>query len=202
MQTLKDVVKAPSRMTPYGRAYYLKPIVSYHSDEVNKLGAKIEFENPRIIYKADRAWYNSLLYFNYSHPNRNVVSFEYRGDLYGRLCLGSLVSQMVTESIVNNPKYPIILYNFLSTYNNQGYWQYSEINHVCSLCKGKCAYAGFSYQRIKVGNKYICAKCQGYIVDKTGYPVDITEIADKDPKIAWDNTKRKFVYKGELKWQT
>jgi hypothetical protein len=199
MQTLKDVVKAPSRMTPYGRAYYLKPIVSYHSDDAAKIGSKIEFENPRVIYKAAREWYQSVLYFNYSHPNRNTISFEYRGDLYGQLCLGSLITQMTAESIVSNPKYPIILYNFLSTYNNSGYWQYSERNYVCALCKGKCVYKDYHDQRIKMGDKWICLKCQRYIVDSDGYSVDISEIPKKDPKITWDNTKKKFVYKGKLR---
>lgn len=200
MQTLKDVVKAPSRMTPYGRAYYLKPIVSYNSDDAAKTGPKIEFENPRVIYKQSHNWYESVLYFNYSHLNRSIVSFEYRGDLYGKLCLGSLVTQMVAEPIVNNPKYPIILYNFLSTYNRYGYWKHSERNHVCALCKGKSVYKEYYDQRIKVDNKYICLMCQRYMVDAKGMSVNICEILDKDPKITWDNTNKKFVYKGKLGW--
>lgn len=199
MQTLKDVVKAPSRMTPYGRAYYLKPIVSYHSDDTAKIGPKIEFENPRVIYKQAQNWYDSRLYFNYSHPNRNAITFEYRGDFYGQLCLGSLITQMTAEPIVNNPKYPIILYNFLSTYNNQGYWRHRETNHICMLCNGKSVYKDYYDQRIKCGGKYVCARCQGQIISPDGYPINISEIAEKDPKISWDKTKKRFIYKGKLR---
>lgn len=180
--------------------YYLQPIKCFPSrdeyestEEYNKRCEEshiFEFEKPTVIIEKNNVG-NLSIYFNYHHPNRNVIKFKYGKYFYGRMCLGDLYKIM---QMVNNLKYPEILYNYFSEYSDSGYWHPNDdLKYIDQLCPA-CSRPGH------IDGEY-CEGCE--IVDKHGHSVDIEYMdyndAHNPKKYSWDNKLKAFIYKGKFK---
>lgn len=188
MSDTKVLLRAP-RKIDHGKIYYLKPITSYHTDDQEKSGLSLYFEKPKVIVSTSNSWGDVDLYFNYHHPNRSkLTDFKYGRDYYGHVCVGDLD---VLMSVVENSKYPLILYNFLSTYNDEGtrgYWRVRAMQNrfPCVVCGAKFA--------IREGAQGIDC-CELY--DKHGDHLSFDDVRGKNPKFTWDEELNGFIYKGK-----
>lgn len=186
------VLLRPPRKTDRGTIYYLKPITSYHTNDTEKSGLSLYFEKPKVIVQQGcNSYYGeeTNLFFNYHHPNREkLAEFKYGKDYYGKVCVGDLYSIMY---MVDNPKYPLMLYNFFSTYNDGGggYWSVANVQNCfpCVICGAK-----FARRKGDAG-----AGCCD-LFDRYEDSLDISNITGKNPKFTWNKDLNGFIYKGKV----
>ncbi len=126
-------------------------------------GRTIENVNPIVIIDL----YSKFVYSNATHPNINTVPafYAYR-KIFSEVCIGTYYKYI--NPAIDNKRYDIlenIFDEYLSQYNDNGYWYPDSSLVMCPTCKRK----------IKRSGQKVCDGCYYNIKinDRTVYPSDI-----------------------------
>jgi hypothetical protein len=197
-----------------------KDIISYNENDTQQF---YKIKKPKVIITSaftfgihDVGFYTSAL-----HPNADYNDIKYKKTRYNEMCLGEYVDKIypvAVSAFTQNNKESLLrlanlLYIYLSSYNNQGYYPTSAVKYFykkCFLCK-KIINTGelvaLEYEaalKIIGGKKNVCCNCFQTEVECVGYdrPYCLSNFCELMPDFSIKRIKRKddetFVYdKGE-----